>query len=58
MNLERGYKMNAVAKVMLIAFMALYVISPIDCAPGPIDDIIVVLLSLAAQKRIGVNGEG
>lgn len=58
MDLERGHKMNTVAKVMLIAFMALYVISPIDCAPGPIDDIIVVLLSLAAQKRIGVNGEG
>jgi len=50
--------MNAVAKVMLIMFMALYVISPIDCAPGPIDDIIIVLVSLAAQKRIGVKEEG
>lgn len=50
--------MNAVAIVMLIMFMALYVISPIDCAPGPIDDIIIVLVSLAAQKRIGVKEEG
>ena len=50
--------MNAVAKVMLIMFMALYVISPIDCAPGPIDDIIIVLVSLAAHKRIGVKEEG
>ena len=50
--------MNAVAKVMLIMFMALYVISPIDCAPGPIDDIIIVLVSLAAQKRSGVKEEG
>ena len=50
--------MNAVAKVMLIMFMALYVISPIDCAPGPIDDIIIVLVCLAAQKRIGVKEEG
>lgn len=50
--------MNAVAKVMLIIFMVLYVVSPIDCAPGPFDDIIVILVSLAAQKKIGVKEEG
>lgn len=44
--------MNGVTKGMLIVLAILYVISPIDALPGPIDDIIVVLLSIAAQKKI------
>ena len=44
--------MNGVAKGMLLVLIILYVISPIDFCPGPIDDIIVILLGVAAQKNI------
>lgn len=42
-------------KVILIALVVLYVASPLDFAPGPIDDILVVLLGMAAQKGIAAN---
>ena len=45
--------MNGVVKGMLLVLIILYVISPIDFCPGPIDDIIVILLGVAAQKNIG-----
>lgn len=45
--------MNGVVKGMLIALIIVYMVSPIDIMPGcPIDDLIVLLLGLAAQKRI------
>jgi len=49
--------MNGVAKGMLIVLVILYVVSPIDFAPGPIDDIIVILLGMAAQKRAYITEE-
>ena len=30
--------------------MILYIVSPVDACPGPIDDIIVLLIGLAASK--------
>lgn len=45
--------MNGVVKGMLLVLIILYVVSPIDFCPGPIDDIIVILLGVAAQKGIG-----
>lgn len=42
--------MNDVMKGMIIILMILYVVSPIDVCPGPIDDIIVLLLGVAATK--------
>ena len=47
--------MNGVMKGMLIMLVIIYVISPVDFVPGPVDDIIVVLLGLAAQKRIAAE---
>lgn len=44
--------MNDVMKGMLIIFVIIYVISPIDFVPGPIDDFIVILLGLASQKKL------
>ena len=44
--------MNSVAKGMILVLMILYVLSPVDACPGPIDDIIVVLIGLAARKRL------
>ena len=48
--------MDGVMKGMLIVLVILYFISPLDAAPGPIDDVIVILLGIAAQKRIGTSG--
>lgn len=42
--------MNDVMKGMIIILMILYVVSPIDACPGPIDDIIVLLIGIAATK--------
>ena len=53
MNIKEEVSMNGVVKGMLLVLIILYVISPIDLCPGPIDDIIVILLGVAAQKNIG-----
>ena len=42
--------MNDVAKGMMIILMILYVVSPIDACPGLIDDLIVILIGIAATK--------
>ncbi len=42
--------MNDVVKGMLIVLVILYVISPVDVCPGPVDDIIVTLYALASMK--------
>lgn len=42
--------MNGVIKGMILVLMILYIVSPIDACPGPIDDIIVLLLGIAATK--------
>ncbi len=54
--MERRLAMNRLTKVLVLVFMALYVVSPIDACPGPIDDLILVLLSIAAQKRMSITG--
>ena len=36
--------MNGVLKGMLIALIIVYVVSPLDLCPGPIDDILLLLL--------------
>ena len=45
--------MNGILKGMLMMLVIMYVVSPLDACPGIIDDVIVVMLSMAAQKRIG-----
>lgn len=44
--------MSNVAKGMILVLMILYIVSPIDACPGPIDDIIVLLIGLAARKGV------
>ena len=41
---------NGLLKGMLIAFAILYLVSPLDLAPGPVDDLIVILLTAAANR--------
>lgn len=44
--------MNTTTKIIIIVVMLAYIVSPIDIAPGPIDDLIVGLIGLASTKRI------
>ncbi len=41
---------NSVLKGMLIALVALYVISPLDFAPGPVDDLLLMLFTAAVNS--------
>lgn len=45
--------MNGVAKGMILVLMIMYIVSPIDACPGPIDDLIVLFIGMAARK--GMN---
>lgn len=47
--------MSDVAKGMILVLMILYIFSPVDACPGPIDDLIVLSIGLAAKKRIGIT---
>ncbi|MBP5606628.1 MAG: hypothetical protein J6X60_13980 [Ruminiclostridium sp.] len=43
-------------KVLIIAAIVLYIISPIDAVPGVIDDIIVALMGVGVMKGITSRG--
>lgn len=47
--------MNDLMKGLVIMAILMYIVSPIDLAPGPIDDIIVLLLALASRKQLANN---
>lgn len=42
--------MDGVFKGMILVLMILYIVSPFDACPGPIDDILVLIIGLAATK--------
>ncbi len=46
---------NTFLKALVIVVVILYVISPVDAYPGPVDDLVVLLLGFAAKKRIAEN---
>ncbi len=47
-------KNNGGMKLLVAFLILLYVISPVDAMPGPIDDVIVVLMGFAMnRKQIG-----
>ena len=48
--------MNGVMKGMILVLMILYIVSPIDACPGPIDDLVVLFIGLAAQKNLSDSG--
>ena len=45
-------EMNGVIKAGLIIFTLLYVLSPIDFMPGPIDDLLVIILQVVLQNKL------
>ena len=44
---------NSILKAMILVLMIVYIISPIDAYPGPLDDLVVLLIGVAARKGIG-----
>ena len=38
--------MNGIFKVMLFVLLLIYFVSPIDLCPGPIDDLIAIVLGI------------
>ena len=42
--------MNNLYKFAVTILMLLYIISPLDACPGPIDDILVIIIALALKK--------
>lgn len=47
--------MNKAIKAVIIILIILYIVSPIDALPGPIDDIIVALIGLATAMNSSSN---
>ncbi|MCR5591015.1 MAG: hypothetical protein K6F73_05725 [Lachnospiraceae bacterium] len=43
--------MEKITKWLIILVLAAYVASPVDLAPGPIDDAIAILIYLVAARR-------
>ncbi len=44
---------NRMLKRIIIALTILYVLSPLDLAPGPLDDIIIMVLGVAFSTVVG-----
>ena len=50
MNMNNGF-----LKGILFALLVVYVISPLDLAPGPVDDLLMILLSAAVNSKKNDN---
>ena len=44
--------MDDLLKVLLIILIIVYIFSPVDIAPGPIDDILVTAAGIAKCKKL------
>lgn len=44
--------MNDFVRILLCVVIIAYVLSPIDCIPGPIDDILVILLGYLVNRKV------
>lgn len=47
--------MNDLMKGIVIMAILVYILSLVDAVPGPVDDIIVLLLGLASRKQLADN---
>lgn len=47
--------MNDLMKGIVIMAILVYILSPVDAVPGPVDDIMVLLLGLASRKQLADN---
>ena len=44
--------MDDLLKVLIVIIVLVYVLSPVDVAPGPVDDIIVAIMGAAKCKKL------
>ena len=42
---------NKLFKWLILLILVIYVVSPADLLPGPVDDVIAILLYLAANRK-------
>lgn len=42
--------MDNALKVLLFVLVVLYVLSPVDLCPGPIDDLLLAVCAMAGQR--------
>lgn len=42
--------MNDVTKGMLLILLIIYIVSPVDLCPGPVDDIILLLIAIGGNR--------
>ena len=47
-----GHTMDTIIKIVIILFIIIYLLSPVDACPGPVDDLIVLLLGAASAKSL------
>ena len=43
--------MNGFLKIIFLMLVVIYVISPIDMVPGPIDDVLLLLVTVASNYK-------
>jgi hypothetical protein len=43
--------MNNGLKILIAVALFLYVVSPMDCVPGPVDDMILILVYAVMNRR-------
>jgi len=55
---DKEIKMNKFVKIAMTVAIAAYVISPADIIGGPFDDILLMLLGVAANKKLNKNEKG
>ncbi|MCR5061100.1 MAG: hypothetical protein K6A80_08740 [Saccharofermentans sp.] len=44
--------MKKLAKGLILLAVIIYVVSPVDAAPGPIDDLLVMAIAMASNKAL------
>lgn len=44
--------MSNTTKIIFLLLLIIYTISPVDCMPGPVDDIILWIIYGIAQKKL------
>ncbi len=52
---KEGIQMDGKFKFLLLVALILYVVSPVDLVPGPIDDIILCLAYVITRRRISAR---
>ena len=47
--------MKSTLRVLVLVFMVVYIVSPIDGFPGPIDDVIVAVAGVITARKLSAR---